>query len=259
MPNLQDIGSSIGSTLGGVPGGVAGSLAGAALQGLGNLFGGGGGTGPGRAGEDGVVHRPAHLNTSYSPFSPADRFNTQEIDAFKRVAAANSVYHEDVVGAFWWDKDRPGANSPSFQSVYQWWTNNNGPQHAAWALGEWFKQHPELQAAARGAAQAHQQQGAGGSSSTAPTSAYQPQLPPAPSSQAFAVGGVNIGGLLGDILTGGVRGAQTGVTDVILNTPQGQQAQDQGAIEFFKRRWYIPLALVALIGGLFVKAFSGRK
>jgi hypothetical protein len=81
-------------------------------------------------------------------------------------------------------------------------------------------------------------------------------LTPLPSSQAFTSG---IGGTIGPYIDAAITGAQDGITNVGLNTEAGKKATDQGAVEFLKNRWYIPLAIVSLIVGLAVALITKRK
>jgi len=69
-------------------------------------------------------------------------------------------------------------------------------------------------------------------------------------------------GIFGDVVRGGLNGAVGGATDVLLKTPQGQAAEDKGAMDWLNRNGLKIAAGAVPVAGfvtwLAVKAFSKR-
>jgi hypothetical protein len=62
-------------------------------------------------------------------------------------------------------------------------------------------------------------------------------------------------GALGDAI---VKGGISGAAGVLGDTEYGQTVKNEGAVQFLKDNWYIPVGVFSLIAGLSVKAFSKK-
>lgn len=193
---------------------------------------------------------------------------------YARWAIQNNCTVEDIEGANGFERKRSGN---SWEIVVVWWRTH--PETLQSNLAGFFAENPRLKG--------------GGPMALTPTSfapvpSYQPTALPLTTSQAYAnsLAGGQLptfaftgggGGLtyvtapvnpsapapaalsMSDLLKAAWEGAKGGVTGEVLKTPEGQKATDQGAIEFLKNRWYIPLGLVVVITGLVVALFSRRR
>jgi hypothetical protein len=213
-------------------------------------------------------HRPGA-----SPTSLYDQnFNEEDGNDFARWAIQNGVTVEDIGDSISVDIRATGH---SWLDVVSWYRSH--PETIKANLAQLFRENPELRSSAAALVP----------TSAAPLTPYQPQPLPLPTSQlyanslvagtsAFTGGGSGLTYTLApasanaaaaaappltikDLLNAAMIGAKDGVTGKVMDTPAGRAAQDKGAIEFFKNRWYIPLALFGLISGLCVALFMKRK
>jgi hypothetical protein len=243
--------------------GFAGSAAGAITK----FLGGSPRVPFGKAANDAAPHRME----GYLDMSGFAQDNGNE---YARWAIENNCTVEDIEAANGLNR---AASGHSWEQVTAWYRSH--PEQLRSDLAAFFAANPRLKGAGPAAVTP---------ASVLATPQYQPQPLPMPTSQAFS-GGFNPSGLgfvgtaaspkftyvdsmgaagpapagqqlsASDLLKAALEGAKTAVTGKFLETPEGKKATDQGAVEFMKSRWYIPLGLVALIVGLAVAAFGRRR
>lgn len=169
-------------------------------------------------------------------------------------AVANRCAVEDIEGANYVSRRNSGHD---WNQIIAWWRGHN--ETLLQDLAQFRAENPGLGMPVASMVP----------SSLAPIPAYQPSPVPMPSSVAFTMSQAGyqpaqslttgIGGTLGPYIDAGLTGAQEAITNVGLNTEAGKAATDQGAIEFLKNRWYIPLGIVVVITGLVVALLTGRR
>lgn len=242
----------VGPLLSGFAGQVAGSIT--------RFIGGNPRVPFGKEANDAAPHR----QEGYLDMSAFAQDNGNE---YARWALENNCTVEDIEGANGYERRISGH---SWEQVVAWWRNH--PETLQYDLKGFFAENPRLKGA--------------GPVGAFPTSAavlpsYLPTRVPLSTSESFASGLGFAGGGVSpkftysdalssppqpassltamELLKAALDGAKTGVTGKVLDTPEGRKATDQGALEFLKNRWYIPLALVVVITGLLVAVLTGRR
>lgn len=241
--------------------GVAGNIASAVTR----FLGGSPRVPFGREANDAAPHR----QEGYLDMTAFAQDNGNE---YARWALLNNCTVEDIEGANGYNRRMSGN---SWENVVSWWRTH--PETLESDLRGFFAANPRFKGAGISAVIR---------SSSAPLPSYQPGAAPLSTSQLYAsLAGGAMGGpfvfpgggngalnfdavpstpqplalTAGDLLKAALNGAKNGVTDKFMDTPAGRDAQDKGAIEFFKNRWYIPLGLVVVITGLVVALFTRRR
>lgn len=206
---------------------------------VGGIFGGGSNKG---TNEFDGLHDTRFAQLAASTYGPG------EVRILTGYAVAASMGVEAVLKLMETDSS---VNGHSIASIFDSWQNGYTPDLAN--LRKWLRIYNQM----NGGVPIRE----GDLSTYQP--AARPTAPPTRTSSApaqqFQINGQASNFNAGNVLRGAYDGAVKGATDAAMDSPEGRKAQDEGAIAFIQRRWYIPAAIVSLIVGLVVALVSKRK